>query len=303
MSDPNAIYPQQHPHQPEGSGIKFPILFGAIIALVGANIYLFLQLDKTRTEISKMQDAMAEQITSVRETSSVSTQTAKKNIENLQERLESANRHAAALTGQAKADAIRKAEELSAKLESAQKQQEVRTAAQFAEVKEESKVVAGQIGEKIGEVKSEVGTVKTDLASTKSELDKTISGLKSTQGDLGVQSGLIATNGKELAALRALGERNYTEFKISKSKAPQKVGDIAVLLEKADPKNNRYTIKVIADDKTVQKKDKTLNEPVQFLLSRASQPYELVVNEVRKDMISGYVSSPKVQAPRGSASN
>ena len=189
MSDPNAIYPQQHPHQPEGSGIKFPILFGAIIALVGANIYLFLQLDKTRTEISKMQDAMAEQITSVRETSSVSTQTAKKNIENLQDKLEAANRQAAALTGRAKADAIKKAEELSAKLESAQKQQEVKTAAQFAEVKEENKVVAGQIGEKIGEVKSEVGTVKTDLATTKGELDKTIAGLKSTTGELSSKPG------------------------------------------------------------------------------------------------------------------
>jgi hypothetical protein len=55
---------------------------------------------------------------------------------------------------------------------------------------------------------------------------------------------------------------------------------------------------VIADDKTVEKKDKTINEPVQFLLSRASQPYELVVNEVRKDMIVGYVAAPKVQAPR-----
>ena len=299
MSDPNAIYPHQHPQQPEGSGIKFPILFGAVIALVGANIYLFLQLDKTRTEISKMQDAMAEQITSVRETSSVSTQTAKKNIENLQERLESANRHAAALTGQAKADAIRKAEELSAKLESAQKQQEVRTAAQFAEVKEESKVVAGQIGEKIGEVKSEVGTVKTDLASTKSELDKTISGLKSTQGDLGVQSGLIATNGKELLALKQLGERNYFEFNLVKSKTMVRVGDITMQLKKTDPKKNKYTLEIVADDLHVEKKDKNVNEPIQFLVAKGGRiPYEIVVNAVKKDAIVGYLATPKVVAAR-----
>jgi hypothetical protein len=76
------------------------------------------------------------------------------------------------------------------------------------------------------------------------------------------------------------------------------VGDIAVLLKKTDPKKNRYTIEVIADDKTVEKKDKTINEPVQFLLSRATQPYELVVNDVKKDLISGYVASPKVQQTR-----
>jgi hypothetical protein len=151
---------------------------------------------------------------------------------------------------------------------------------------------------RIGEVSTDVGNVKTDVAATRSELEKTIATLKAAQGDLGLQSGLIATNGKELAALKALGERNYTEFKLGKTKAPQKVGDIAVMLEKADPKHNRYTIRVIADDKTVQKKDKTLNEPVQFLLSKATQPYELVVNDIKKDLISGYVASPKVQQTR-----
>jgi hypothetical protein len=88
------------------------------------------------------------------------------------------------------------------------------------------------------------------------------------------------------------------EFKLGKTKGPQKVGDIAVLLKKADPKNNRYTISVIADDKTIEKKDKTVNEPVQFMLSKASQPYELVVNDVKKDLISGYLAAPKVQQTR-----
>lgn len=299
MSDPNANYPQPYPPQPEATGVKFPILFGAIIALIAANIYLFVQLDKTRTKISELQSALSEQITSVRETSSVSTQTAKKNIENLQERLESANRQAAALTGQAKSEAIKKAEQLSAKLEVAQKQQEVKTAAQFAEVKEENKVVAGQIGEKIGEVKSEVGTVKTDLASTKSELDKTISGLKSTQGDLGVQSGLIATNGKELLALKQLGERNYFEFNLVKSKNMVRVGDITMQLKKSDPKKNKYTVEIVADDLHVEKKDKNVNEPIQFLVSKGGRiPYEIVVNAVKKDAIVGYLATPKVVAAR-----
>ena len=298
MSDPNAIYPHQHP-QPEGSGLKFPILFGAIIALVGANVYLFLQLDKTRTDISKMQDAMAEQISSVRETSSVSTQTAKKNIEVLQDKLEAANRQAAALTGKAKDDAIKKAEELSSKLEVAQKQQEQRTSAAISQVKEENKQAVVQIDEKIGGVKSDVGAVKTDLASTKSELDKTISNLKSTQGDLGMQSGLIATNYKEFQALKALGDRNYFEFNLAKSKQMARVGDITMQLKKSDPKKNKYTVEIVADDLHVEKKDKNVNELVQFLVAKGGRiPYEIVVNKVGKDVISGYLATPKVQAAR-----
>ena len=197
----------------------------------------------------------------------------------------------------AKLDAEKHADELASSLQKVQQDQAQRVTAvttEVGQVKEQATVA----NTRIGQVSTDVGAVKTDVAATRSELEKTIATLKATQGDLGVQSGLIATNGKELAALRALGERNYTEFKLGKTKAPQKVGDIAVLLERADPKNNRYTIKVIADDKTVQKKDKTINEPVQFLLSKATQPYELVVNDIKKDLISGYVSSPKVQQTR-----
>jgi hypothetical protein len=151
---------------------------------------------------------------------------------------------------------------------------------------------------KIGEVSTEVGTVKTDLSSTKAELEKTIASLKSVSGDLGVQSGLIATNSKELAALKALGERNYFEFNLGKTKQPQRVGDIMLQLKKTDQKKNKYTVEITADDKRVEKKDKGVNEPVQFYTSKARQPYEIVVNEVKKDVIVGYLSTPKVQTGR-----
>ena len=107
---------------------------------------------------------------------------------------------------------------------------------------------------------------------------------------------LIATNGKELAALQALGERNYVQFTIqkSKSKQPQKVGDVGILLKNADPKKNRFTIELTADDKTTEKRDRGVNEPLQFMTSKAKQPYELVVNDVKKDTIVGYLSIPKV---------
>jgi hypothetical protein len=151
---------------------------------------------------------------------------------------------------------------------------------------------------RIGEVSTEVAGVKSDAAATKSTLEKTIADLKSTRGDLGVQSGLIATNAKELQALRTLGERNYVEFKLVKEKTARKIGDVQMRLVNVDVKKNKYTVELIADDKKVEKKDKTVNEPVQFLLLKATQPYELVVNSVSKDMISGYVAAPKVQQAR-----
>jgi len=279
------------------SGILAKILLVLVVALIAATGYLFFQLGQIQSDVTNTRNALLDELAKFRETAQVTTQTSKKSVETLKSEVDAARVQASQLAGQAKIDAEKHAEDLAARLEREQQQQAQRVAAVSTEVGQ-VKEQASAANTRIGEVSTDVTNVKTDVAATRSELEKTIANLKATQGDLGVQSGLIATNGKELAALKQLGERNYVEFKLGKTKAPQKVGDVAVLLKKTDPKKNRYTIDVVADDKTVEKKDKTINEPVQFLLSKASQPYELVVNEVRKDMIVGYVAAPKVQTPR-----
>jgi len=111
-------------------------------------------------------------------------------------------------------------------------------------------------------------------------------------------SGLIATNSKDLDQLRALGERNYFEFDINRKEAAKKVGDIMLTLKKADPKRSRFTMDVLADDHHVEKRDKTINEPVQLYVSGNMQPYEIVVNRVDKDHVTGYLATPKVKLAR-----
>jgi chromosome segregation ATPase len=289
--------PIQVPSSDGGPNWKIPVLFGSVIALLGANIYLFTQVDGVRNDIGEFRKTMQTEIAGLKESSSVSTQTARRSLSSLKDELEGARRQASMAAGQAKAEATKHAEELAKRLTLEQ--------ARVEKQQQQMKTELTQVGEaatsantKIGEVSTEVGTVKTDVASTKSELEKTIADLKRTSGDLGVQSGLIATNGKELAALKALGERNYFEFNLTKTKEPRKVGDITVLLKKTDPKKNKYTIELVADDKKYEKKDKNLNEPVQFYVAKARQPYEIVVNEVKKDQIVGYLTTPKVQSAR-----
>jgi chromosome segregation ATPase len=296
---PAAPPPQSAPiviQQPP-SGVKIPILFGAVLALVGASGYLYYQIGQLREDLAQTRDALSTEISKMNETSTVSTQTNRRNMDSMKKEVDHYRAQAAQLTGEAKTAAIQHADEVAAKLQRMQEEQGKQVAAVSSEVSA-VKTEATAANAKIGEVSTEVGSVKSDVAKTRTELEKTIADLKSTRGDLGVQSGLIATNGKELAALKALGERNYSDFKITKTKTPQKVGDLLILLKSADPKKNKYTVEVTADDKKVEKKDKNINEPVQFLLSRATQPYELVVNDIKKDFISGYVSAPKVQTTR-----
>jgi len=283
------------------SGAKIPILFGAVVALLGASVYQFYEVRQVRADLESTREALLEQISKVHETSTVSSKTNRESVASLKTQMDEARRQASILAGQAKMDATKHADELAEKLEKMQQEQ-------TAKVTESVTAVSGEVSKvredanstktRVGEVSTDLATVKTDAAATRAELEKTVANLNRTNGDLGVQSGLIATNGKELAALRSLGERNYTEFRLTKDKAPTKVGDVQMRLKSADMKKNRYTIELIADDKLVEKKDKTINEPVQFMLSRATQPFEIVVNEVKKDMISGYISAPKVQTAR-----
>ncbi len=283
------------PSQPSGSGnLKIAILFGAVIALLALNIYLFVQLDKVQTDLAKFRDSTLTELANLKESSTVTTASQRKSLETLREELEAARRQAAMAVGQAKTEAVKRAEQLSNQLAAEQKRQHTELTSQISEVKETA--TAATTG--VGEVKGEVGTIKTDVAATKAELDKTIAQLKSVSGDMGVMSGLIATNAKELNALKQLGDRNYFDFDLKKTKAPQRIGDVAMQLKKTDPKKNKYTIELVADDKKVEKKDKNINEPVQFYVAKARQPYEIVVNEVRKDQIIGYLATPKIQTAR-----
>jgi len=147
---------------------------------------------------------------------------------------------------------------------------------------------------KFGEVATELSGTKSDVAATKADLEATKGKLQSTIGDLGVQSGLIARNHDEVQELRRMGERDIFEFTLSRSaKGPEHVGPILLILRKIDQKKYRFTMNVVADDKTIEKKDKTVGEPVQFYVRGARAPYEIVVFEVTKDQAKGYLSTPK----------
>ncbi len=143
---------------------------------------------------------------------------------------------------------------------------------------------------KYGTVSGEVTVIKHDLLATRDDLGRQLTDVTN------VLSERIATNSGELAELRKKGDRDYFEFDIRKnSKQPfNHVADLQLALLKTDPKKHRYNVAIQVDDNRLEKKDRTANEPVQFLVGR--DRYEVVVNSVEKDRIRGYVSAPKDKA-------
>jgi septal ring factor EnvC (AmiA/AmiB activator) len=184
-----------------------------------------------------------------------------------------------------------------------QKQMEARAAsiiaaqrAESARLEQEQAATTKQIGAvstDVASVKTDVGGVKTDVASTKSDLEATKTQLTRVMGDAGVMSGLIATNHDELEILKHKGDRNYLEFTLQKNAKPTLLSTIKLQLKKADEKRSKYTLVVSSDDRSIEKKDKGLDEPVQFYNGKDPVLFEIVVNVIGKNAVSGYLSTPK----------
>jgi DNA repair exonuclease SbcCD ATPase subunit len=171
-----------------------------------------------------------------------------------------------------------------------------RLSTQTAKLQREQQATEQQVGavqSDVSSVKTDVGGVKTDVASTQADLAATKTQLTSVMGDAGVMSGLIATNHSELEELRHRGDRNYYEFTLHKGAPAQNVGTIKLQLKKVDTKHSKFNLVVSSDDKNIDKKDKTLDEPIQFYSGKNPALFEIVVNNVAKNEVSGYLSTPK----------
>ena len=165
-------------------------------------------------------------------------------------------------------------------------------ARQFESEQKDTQAKISSVSSDVSGVKTDVGGVKTDLGNTQTELKSDEAQMQTMKGDLGQQSGLIATNAQELEILKHKGDRNYYEFTLQKGQK-RPISTVSLELKKADVKHSRYTLIVFADDKQIEKKDRGLNEPVQFYTGKDNYLYELVVNSIDKNQVKGYIATPK----------
>jgi chromosome segregation ATPase len=223
----------------------------------------------------------------------------KKNSE-LAERLEATNARMAATTETLSRNVGATQKQIDARADAilaTQKSQDAATA-RLAQEQKAAEQKIGAVSSDVASVKTDVGGVKTDVASTRSDLENTKSQLQRVVGDAGVMSGLIATNHGELEELKHKGDRNYYEFTLQKGQQPTLLSTIKIQLKKVDEKHSRYTLNVSADDRNIEKKDKNLDEPIQFYTGKTPVLFEIVVNDIEKNKVSGYLSTPK-GAPQG----
>jgi hypothetical protein len=138
----------------------------------------------------------------------------------------------------------------------------------------------------------DVNGVKTDLEATKASL-------ASTTDQFGQ---LIAKNHDEIDQLRRLGERDYYEFTLTSTSQKQTVGDMQVQLRGTNVKHNQFSLALFVDDMRLEKNNRAVDEPIYFYTRGTHTPLELVINQIGKNKISGYLSVPKANPTQASAS-
>jgi len=274
---PNVPSPQES-YNYEGGGTPrwITILFAVVIAGVGAMAYAGYSA----------QSHLQQEVTTAQDQNKILTaqlDAANSRLAELKGRMDVTSQkigmtQAELADARSRAEAIRKQQTAS----------DAKLTAELAQAQKESAAQIGAVATDVTGAKKDIEATRTDLEATKSKLDR-------ANGDMGVMSGLIAHNHDDLEELKRRGDRNYYEFTVQKAKTPQRVGPVQMSLNKTDPKKSRYTITVLVDDKAIEKRDKTAGEPVQFYVkgSARTAPYEIVVFDVGKNQLTGYLSTPK----------
>jgi hypothetical protein len=266
---PEGEQPEVYQPEPQSNVGKWILIIVAVVYVCASAGFIYSQHGKLQ---KVAQDQAASQ----------------KQIDDLSKRMDSSESDSEALAqqlGMTKKELATR----SAELQHAQQLAAARLTAEAAEEKKDVSAVEGEVGG----VKTDVGGVKTDVAATKASLEATIAKLQSTVGDLNVQSGLIANTRSDLEALKHKGDRQYYEFTLVKGAGSQAYSTVGLQLKKTDPKKGKYTVDVTADDKTIEKKDRSQGEPVQFYTGRDHMLFELVVWTVDKNKVTGYLATPK----------
>jgi chromosome segregation ATPase len=292
--DPNS----QKPAPQEKGLIPEPVKLIILLILLLGVVYLFvdgMQSKKTtQAKLAKLSDQVqALENNQKLGESSVSNQLSslKSEIAGAHEAVGDTKAELKKTASQIQAEGQKTKQELSKALASKADTSQVEAQVQAAKSEAENKI--SQVNTEVGGVKSEVGQVRTDLETTRRDLEGTQRQLIDVRDTL---SAAVAKNSTELAQLRLKGERDYIEFTIPKMKELVKVEDIRLMLTKTDSKKGKFNLKVVVDDSQLEKKDRLINEPIQFLVGQNRVRYEIVINWVQKSQAGGYLSIPKDKA-------
>jgi len=258
--------------------------------LVIGQIYTLSKMSSLRTDIEAQDGKVHEQLVSqltdkfANQLSTLENQNAQQ-LDVLKTELDDAAKRAGSAGRE-----LRNARAMVAKLQTDEQQQADQLRQQIATKADQQQV---------GALSQDMTATKNDLGTTKQTVDTLAKDLGMARSELGTA---IATNHDQIEALRKLGERDYYEFTLTKGQE-QKIAGVALILKKTNVKRNRFNLTLLEDDMEIRKDNRTADEPIFFTPGGGQKKfYELVVNKVNSNQVTGYLSTPKGAVETASAS-
>jgi hypothetical protein len=271
-----------HVVEPERSGSqgKFLLILVVLAALVAGEIYSIHKINSTRDALEAQQAQAHKQMSAEFQDQMASRLSAIENanaqqFDALKDELDSAAKRLGATGGELK-----------------------RSRAMVAQLQKDEQARSDQLQQQLAlkADQQQVGALGQDLTAQRTDLDTTKKAVDSVRSDLGMARSemgtLIARNHDDIETLRKLGDRDYYEFTATK-KAPARVAGLGLTLTKTNVKRHQFTLAMMVDDVRVERKDRTIDEPIFFYVNGSKRPYELVINQVGQNSVKGYVSAPK----------
>lgn len=276
--------------QPARSGKGWKIALAVVaVTFLGFNVYLLSKVSYVEGQAEVQRQELTQQIATLEEQLAQRQGASARELESLRQEVHKTSQVA---FSNARSQARRESDRVAKMLEEKQKAQAEREQQLISElggVKDQTATNRFDLNQ----VRDTVDGVQGEVESTRSKLDETSENLAKTRGDVGQLSGQVGSHAEQIEKLRRQGERDVIEFTLAESKDLSRVGDVSVRLKDTDPGKNRFTIEVLANDQLIRQKDRYANEPVQFYPDGFGAAYQIVVTDVAKDKVSGYLIRPK----------
>jgi septal ring factor EnvC (AmiA/AmiB activator) len=272
---------ENHIQTTESRGTPRWVILGLLVPTLIAAFALWSSSNAARNANIVQQNAAAQ------------LQTLSANIDKLQQRLADTEQSRAQAQSQLQSmnDQVKKTQGVLGHERKESKQMRDEYGKQFADVQDNMNSVKNELATKASA--DDLKAISSDVTNVKTDLDSTKQGLQMARSEFGT---LIARNHEDIEQLRRMGQRDYYEFTLSRKGDRQKVGNITVELRGTNPGKGLFTLRLGVDDMNLEKKNRSVNEPIFFYAQGSRSALELTINKVGKNRVVGYLSVPKSAA-------
>ena len=138
---------------------------------------------------------------------------------------------------------------------------------------------------------SEVGALSRQFAQARADIDFAGAKVERLQAQVGqlqaTTKGQIGGLTGQLAAIRRQSPR-FVQFRLVRNR-PQTVGGVAMVLTRTRPKDGHFDMRLVVGNAHLDRKNATAGEPIVFVPGNPQQTYEVIVNQVGRGEVQGFL--------------